>query len=440
MLINLDDQHLQTTKYLSYSYTIEQQDLNRLFANSQAYQGERFFWKSADERITYLGIQALETFTDADFDKIQQFQQSFKENCTLISPLKQAPILFGGFPFDTKGAKETFWNELEAGYFQLPKILFTKTQEQTIVTLTIVNAPDTQQQFNRLAMLVSELVEATPAEADDSVALTTEELAVPEWLQLVEDSLAAIEANRFKKVVLARQLKATHPQQFNRARILANLFEQQPNTYTFLLEGPTRSFIGATPERLVEATPEHFATASVAGSTPRGKTPEEDDRLGLELLDDPKNSYEHGLVVNRIEQELAPFIEQMTLGERRLLKNRDIQHIYLPLFGKRKAGVTLLDVIKALHPTPALGGEPRQAALEWLAEKELAGRGLYGAPIGWLSLMEDIGEFAVGLRSGVFSENEGIFYAGCGIVADSVPELERQETKIKFQPMLRGVQ
>ncbi|MPN57756.1 Salicylate biosynthesis isochorismate synthase [bioreactor metagenome] len=87
----------------------------------------------------------------------------------------------------------------------------------------------------------------------------------------------------------------------------------------------------------------------------------------------------------------------------------------------------MLDVVRELHPTPALGGEPKAEALRWLAEKEVAGRGLYGAPIGWLDLTEDVGEFAVGIRSGIFSGNQGLLYAGCGIVDDSDPEAERLE-------------
>ena len=142
--------------------------------------------------------------------------------------------------------------------------------------------------------------------------------------------------------------------------------------------------------------------------------------------------------MQRIAKLLAPYTTTVTIGARQLLKNRDIQHIYHPLAGPRQAGSHLLDVVAALHPTPALGGEPRAAALAWLREHE-AGRGLYGAPVGWLSLGADEGEFVVGLRSGVFSAQAGRLYAGCGIVAASHAATERAETRLKFQPMLRGI-
>lgn len=107
--------------------------------------------------------------------------------------------------------------------------------------------------------------------------------------------------------------------------------------------------------------------------------------------------------------------------------------------GSRQDGFSFLEVIRQLHPSPALGGVPKQAAVDWIAEKEPIGRGLYGGPIGWCSLTEDVGEFAVGIRSGVVSDTEVQLYAGCGIVPNSTPEAEYLETALKFQPMIRGV-
>lgn len=440
MCTNLHEQ-LATiqTEYISYSYPIASVALEDLFAKSDAYQGTRFFWQSADRKVVFLGLGQLEILYGKTVEEIRAFQTNFFTNCTILpTEVYQEPLLFGGFAFDSKGKTAPFWQELEHGSFQVPTILFSQQEKQLFVTLTVRNQNEVAQTFAKLEQQVAKLL-ATPLPKVTSISLQEQELGVPEWLALVNKSVAAIHAGKLKKVVLSRQMNVTTQGTFHLAAILKNLLSQQPNTYVFLLEGATRTFIGATPERLIEATPDYFATASVAGSIKRGATAIEDGQLGQSLLADPKNSHEHGLVVNRIEQELAPFIDELTLGPRRLLKNRDIQHIYLPLFGKRKKGVYLLQCVQALHPTPALGGEPRQAAMQWLAEHEAAGRGLYGAPIGWLSLKEDIGEFAVGIRSGVFSEDEGLLYAGCGIVGESIPEEEEKETRIKFQPMLRGV-
>lgn len=442
MCTNLHEQ-LATiqTEYISYSYPIASVALNDLFAKSDAYQGERFFWQSADKKVVLLGLGQLEVLQGKTTEEIQAFQTYFFEHSTILpTEVYQEPLLFGGFAFDSSGKTESFWNELEKGYFQVPLILFSQQEEQCIVTLTVRNQEHVETVFQQLEEQVCALL-ALPASEQVTPApdIQATELGIDPWLTLVDESVQAIQAGALKKVVLARQMKLSTTGKFDSAVILNHLLDQQPNTYVFVLEGATRCFIGATPERLIEGTPDYFATASVAGSIKRGTTLAEDERLGQSLLNDAKNSHEHGLVVNRIEQELAPFIDELTLGARRLLKNRDIQHIYLPLFGKRKKGRHLLQCVQTLHPTPALGGEPREAAMQWLAEHEVSGRGLYGAPIGWLSLKEDIGEFAVGIRSGVFSEGEGLLYAGCGIVGESIAKEEEKETRMKFQPMLRGV-
>jgi menaquinone-specific isochorismate synthase len=224
------------------------------------------------------------------------------------------------------------------------------------------------------------------------------------------------------------------------AGVLQRLAQQQPNTYLFAIEHGGHVIAGATPERLLKATVDQFETVSIAGSAPRGKTKEEDEALAQALLADAKNTHEHQVVVDRLETALATLLADGFQSEARsVIKNRDIQHLFVPLAGQRKAGVNFLSAVQKLHPTPALGGEPKEAAVSWIRTHEPASRGMYGGPIGWLGIQEDIGEFAVAIRSGFFSGNQATLYAGCGIVADSDAESERQETRLKFQPMRRGI-
>lgn len=138
-----------------------------------------------------------------------------------------------------------------------------------------------------------------------------------------------------------------------------------------------------------------------------------------------------------IENTLRSFTENLSLSsEPVLLKNRDIQHLYMNVSGKKHPDTTITEIVKALHPTPALGGLPQQTAKAIIRMKETEDRGLYGAPIGFVD-PDFEGEFAVAIRSGLVIDSLGVLFAGCGIVSDSVPDEELQETKIKFQPMLR---
>ncbi|PJK25734.1 isochorismate synthase [Enterococcus mundtii] len=374
---------------------------------------------------------------------IKRFSLEFSKSFLNVSSQKGRPLLFGGFPFDPNNLKEKIWSELESGYFILPSILFERIGSKTQVVLTIRKEAATTRSllkdFSYLDSLVSELLEGKEQSAN--VLVSSEELAVPTFLHNVDDARKEIihKATSLKKVVLARQL-AIHGSFQSITQILHRLAEQQPQTYLFLLASNQLAFIGATPERLIQGTKSHFMTAGIAGSAPRGSTMQEDDEIGKELLKDSKNTQEHGIVAQRLEDQLANIVAgDVAVSSRRLLKNRDIQHLAMTFSGERKQGVSLIDAVELIHPSPALGGEPQRLALQWIKDHEPFGRGLYGAPIGWVDPIEDVGEFAVGIRSGILTETEGILYAGCGIVADSDSEAERQETLLKFQPMLRGV-
>lgn len=426
-----------TSKYAFYTYPIEGNVIDIL---RHPIEGSHMFWQSADQSRIYLGIEPLKQLIGKSIAQISLFQDQFQHKVVNLTPsITSQPILLGGFPFDADGRPEHFWGKLEKGYFILPQILFWQQEKKAYVTLLVQVSGDVEAKLNQLASQATNVLQATTMDKASLPSLSSRELALPQWMRLVNDSVKAIEKQQLKKVVLARQLELLTTSEFNPEKILLRLVSQQPNTYCFLLDDGTRAFVGATPERLLRADKNSFRTASVAGSIARGETPAADDQLGQALLNDHKNEYEHQVVVQRITRIMEKFTDNLTIGERQLLKNRDIQHIYHPFIGQRKAGVKLLDVLKALHPTPALGGEPRSLAMKWLAEKEPAGRGLYGGPIGWLGLAEDCGEFAVGLRSGIFGKTKGLLYAGCGIVAESQAEKERYETGLKFQPMLRGV-
>lgn len=412
---------------------------------------ERFYWQTPEKDLTLVGLGAVSTFkgheaTPASILKYQkQMTDMIYQNRLVYGA---GAIVLGAFPFNQEDAQCPYWHDLERGYLYLPRILITEKSEQHYITFNFLaeTFEELEYQWSEGQSLVSVLERLVDEDLQKSLPtgyqIKKQELAADSWLSLVEETVSEIKdtANPIKKIVLARHLKILAKETILSEVILKNLAKQQTNTYLFSLESSEATFIGATPERLLSADEHHFKTAGIAGSAPRGKTLAEDQLLSESLLIDPKNIYEHQVVIQRIENELADLVEgPMVQPQLSLLKNRDIQHLFIPIKGSRRKGVSLLDGLERLHPTPALGGEPKKEALDWIATKEFLGRGLYGAPIGWLNLALDEGEFAVGIRSGVFSKNQGILYGGCGIVEESIPELELKETAVKFQPMLRGV-
>ncbi|ALS02368.1 isochorismate synthase [Enterococcus silesiacus] len=410
------------------------------------FKGERFYWQTPEKNFTLVGFgkeQEL-TYDQASFEQVDAFILEEKEKIYQNSSITgTGAMLVGGFAFDSKHTGQNDWGCMEQGLFYLPTFLLTETEGKQYLSINFsaANKEILQQKWLKLTEEFAELTNAELINKNDIAQITAKEIAVSEWMAVVDDTVAKLrEVGPLEKVVLARRMEVKSDQPFQAEVILQNLQQQQTNTYFFVLEAKEQLFIGATPERLLKASKETFSTASIAGSVSRGTTEIEDDELGNYLLNDMKNKQEHKIVVDRIIKEL----EQMTgttiqARTPKLLKNRDIQHLYLPIEGQRQKEYRFLNGIQQLHPTPALGGEPKELALTWLKEHEQLDRGLYGAPIGWIAIKEDVGEFAVGIRSAVFSGNVGYLYAGCGIVKDSQAEQERIETKIKFQPMLRGI-
>ncbi|MFB6255143.1 MAG: isochorismate synthase MenF, partial [Haloplanus sp.] len=213
-----------------------------------------------------------------------------------------------------------------------------------------------------------------------------------------------------------------------------------PDCYRFLIEptadGAERpSFFGATPERLVSRRGRTVTTGALAGTTGRGDTPAEDDWLADELLRDEKNVHEHELVAETIREQLAPFASSISAGQRRVRRLETVQHLFTPITATLDRDTHVLDLVEALHPTPAVGGLPPERALATIRETEPFDRGWYAAPVGWFDAAGN-GTFAVAIRSALAREAETTLFAGVGVVADSDPEREWDEVQLKYRPIL----
>jgi isochorismate synthase len=200
-----------------------------------------------------------------------------------------------------------------------------------------------------------------------------------------------------------------------------------------------RFFVGATPERLIQARNGQIHTMALAGSARRGETEEEDVQIGTELLQSGKNNSEHAIVVAMMREALKKHCTHVHISVApQLLKLKNVQHLKTTISGELIPGRCMLDIMADLHPTPAVGGFPQQAALEAIRNIEKLHRGWYAGPLGWIGASGH-GEFAVALRSALIDGKEARLFAGCGIVADSEPQAEFAESCLKFQVMLRAL-
>ncbi|MCU0793677.1 MAG: isochorismate synthase [Opitutaceae bacterium] len=256
----------------------------------------------------------------------------------------------------------------------------------------------------------------------------------------VSRGLARIAAGEFQKIVLARAIDLTANRPLHPLTVLNGLRERFPDCYAFsaaLGRGP--SFIGASPERLVRVSRGVIETEALAGSARRGTGANEDAALAAALLRSEKDLREHRHVIGSITRRIEPLGVRLTYPETPALRKlANVQHLHTPMTGPLPDGVRLLDLLAVLHPTPAVGGTPREAAVARIRELEGFPRGLYAGAIGWLNSRGG-GEFFVGLRSALVESSRARVYAGAGIVAGSEPEREFAETDLKFQALLAAL-
>jgi menaquinone-specific isochorismate synthase len=201
---------------------------------------------------------------------------------------------------------------------------------------------------------------------------------------------------------------------------------------TFAVEG----LLGASPETLVRVHGGRVTARVLAGTAARGANEMADDYVSLSLLGSRKDRDEHGLARASVVSALRPHTTDLEAGEPFALELPNLWHLATDLHGELVDGSNALDLVQALHPTAAVGGSPRDRAVDTIAELEPFDRGRYAGPIGWID-GSGSGEWAIALRCAQVSEDGAVTaYAGAGIVADSVPAQELAETELKLRPIV----
>ena len=260
---------------------------------------------------------------------------------------------------------------------------------------------------------------------------------------LVSEAVAAIDRRAFHKVVLARTL--TLDRSLDVVKVLDRLRQRNPACATFAFSVGETTFLGATPEELVTLDGSRLHTTALAGTAPRGDSPEADERLAAGLLASAKNRSEHRFVVDGITEALTGLgLVDPAPAEPGLMRLNRVQHLHTPITAevqRRRTGASDMDVLRAagvLHPTAAVGGAPTGASLEFIARHEGFDRGWYAAPVGWCDL-DGNGEMGVALRCALTGPEGACLFAGAGVVADSLPAEELTETAYKLRALLDAI-
>jgi salicylate biosynthesis isochorismate synthase len=236
--------------------------------------------------------------------------------------------------------------------------------------------------------------------------------------------------------VLAREVRVHAPRPIDPAPVLGALRDVFPACFCYCVGAPGLAFVGASPELLVRREGARAQTVALAGTAPRSADPAVDDHLGERLRQSPKDRDEQAIVTKRIQRTLDPVSVWTAAAEEPVLvRVHNVQHLATPIRAQLREPRSAIELAGLLLPTPAVGGEPRSAALPLIPALEGLDRGWYAGAIGWTDLAED-GEFCVALRCALLRDRVAHLYAGCGIVRDSVPAEELTESEVKLQALM----
>lgn len=256
------------------------------------------------------------------------------------------------------------------------------------------------------------------------------------FCERIAEATKAIASGAFEKVVLAREVVVGA----NRPLVVTDVVRRLRSLYPSCMVFSIHGFVGASPELLVSRRQQQVRSHPLAGTFARSGDPRADADLAAELTASAKDRWEHRLVVDAVAAALAPKCDRLAVPDApEILLLRNVLHLGTEITGELAAPVpTALDLVAALHPTPAVAGTPRAAALAYLREAENFDRGRYAGAVGWMDQRGD-GDWAIGIRSAELAGDHARLFAGVGIVAGSEPEAELVETQLKLQALLAAL-
>ncbi|WP_433323332.1 isochorismate synthase [Spirillospora sp. CA-294931] len=348
---------------------------------------------------------------DDRFAHADTWLRDFFRTAEIDDPVRlpgSGPVAFGSFGFDTKSPDSVL-----------------------IIPRWVMGRRDGQAWLTTIGDDADPLALVHPPQPPTTLHWHDGGLTATAWQDAVATAVTRIRSGALGKTVLARDLVARADAPIDARVLLARLTDRYPACYTFSVAG----LIGATPELLIRRTGDQIHSLVLAGTTARGHDPADDAERASRLFTSPKDREEHSYAAEMVRDALTPLCAELTVPhEPELLTLPNLTHLASPVRGRLHSQRSVLDVVAALHPTPAVCGTPTDTAMDLIRELEGMDRGRYAGPVGWIDSRGD-GEWGIALRCAEITGAHARLFAGCGIVADSDPAAELAEAHTKFRVM-----
>jgi menaquinone-specific isochorismate synthase len=364
-----------------------------------------------------VGWGRVATLSARGKDRIADLAEQWREFASgveIVDPLREPGtglVAFGTIAFDDESQAESV--------LVVPKVILGSRDGQSWMTvIDDASLPD-----------AADVKPSAPA--NFSAGKTSRS----DFKSAVQTAVEKIRSGEIEKVVLARDLVANLPADFDLRAPLIELAKNYPSCWIYSVDG----MFGASPELLVRVSHGQVSARVLAGTAGRGTDPGVDHAIGDALAASHKNVSEHAFAVDSMVRALAPFCKQVDADPKPFpLKLPNVWHLASDVHGVLNESASVLDLAAAIHPTAAVAGTPREKALSAIRELEPGDRGRYAGPVGWIGADGD-GEWAIALRGAQIEDGRLRAFAGCGIVAESEPDAEAAETDLKFQPIIEAL-
>ncbi len=394
------------------------------------------YWSGRDDDRTVAGVGTADVVWDDDVPV--DYDRLGRRLADRTARADAGARWYGGLRFDAPQPRSAGWPDQSWGsfgtyQFVLPRFEWVREGGAAALVCNLV-LPRDAERLEALLEAIEALVfpEAVPVPDLPRPLGRADSPNRDQWTRMVNWALDAISKEALHKVVLARRVALDLGTALDPLRVLQQLRAATKNCFHFAVRtGAGPAFVGASPERLFRRSGATVRSEAVAGTRSRGDTPTADAALRDELFQSPKERREHAFVQEAIRNELERLCTDVETpdapGELALARSR---HLHAPVTGTLRSGLGTIDLLKGLHPTPAVGGVPKKEALTAIRTQEPFDRGWYAGPVGWMG--EGAAEFTVGIRSGLVQNARLALFSGAGIVDGSVPDREWEEIEQKI--------
>ncbi len=396
-----------------------------------------FFWSAPSQKFSFLALLEYPLAqSKAIFNLITNNKSNVNNNvviCNSNTHEFEIPIFCGGLKFSSD-SKENLWEDFCDELWFIPKVMLVKHHSSYYCILNFLGSKFDDSLLNFAETLLWK--ETNSVHRSNSIEKISAPNKEAEWNNSVSLALQNIGKGSIEKVVLARKLVAKINLSFSISSSLKELEEKFQDCTMFCLKKNSSFFFGASPEKLFTLSNNVLETDALAGSISRGINSEEDISLENDLLNSTKENLEHNSVVQYVISKLNSLSNNVNFDSTpRIKKLNNIQHLWTKIKADIKNEISFIDIIRLLHPTPAVCGFPKYESFNLIKELENFDRGLYSGTLGWFTEKQN-GAMIVAIRSALLKDSLLHVFAGCGIVNGSDPKLEFEETQLKMNSIL----